>query len=90
VVTLPSSDTDEVLELLSLSPACGPHSPLSKLRTSPGSSLFIDWPKGNDMAANVYIALTTDDSSSHMSTSSAPRCTQKSCVDGSSTPQFCT
>jgi hypothetical protein len=87
VITLSSSDTEEALELLSLSPARGPHSPLSKLRSSSGCDLFDDWPEANDMAVSVYVALTTDASSSRTSIVSAPHCTRKSCADGSSTRQ---
>jgi hypothetical protein len=85
VVTLSSSDTEEALELLSLSPARGPHSPLSELRSSSSSGLLDDWPEANDMATSVYVALTEDALSSCASTVSAPHCTQKPCDDGSST-----
>jgi hypothetical protein len=60
VVNLSFSDTEEALKLLSLSPARGAHSPLSKLRSSSGSDLFKDWPEANDMAMSVYVALTVD------------------------------
>jgi hypothetical protein len=59
LVTLSSSDTEEALELLSLSPAHGLSSRLSE-----GSDLFEDWPKANDMAASVYVAFTAEISSS--------------------------
>jgi hypothetical protein len=85
VVTLSSSDIEEALKLLSLSPARGPRPPLSKLRSSSSSGLFEDWPEANDMDASVYVVLTVDASSSCASMVSAPYCTQKSCVDGSST-----
>jgi hypothetical protein len=68
MVDLSSSDTEEVLELLSLSPACGYHSPLSNLRSSSDSDLFEDWPEANDMAASVYVALIADALSSRVST----------------------
>jgi hypothetical protein len=42
MVTLASSDTEEALELLSLCPACGPHSRLSEPSLSSGSNLFED------------------------------------------------
>jgi hypothetical protein len=87
VVTLSSSDTKEALELLSLNPARGPHSPLLKLRSSSGSDLFDDWPEANDMAVSIYVALTTDASSSCTSIVNALHYAQKSCVDGSSTQQ---
>jgi hypothetical protein len=87
VVTLSSSDTKEALELLSLNPARGPHSALLKLRSSSGSDLFDDWPEANDMAVSIYVALTTDASSSRASTVNALHYAQKSCVDGSYTQQ---
>jgi hypothetical protein len=40
VINLSSSDIEEALELLSLSPAHGPHSPLSNLCLSSDSDLF--------------------------------------------------
>jgi hypothetical protein len=85
VVTMLSSDTKEALELLSLSPARDPHSPLSELRSGSSSDLFDDWPEANNIHVSVYVVLTADASSSHTSTVSAPHCTQKSCADGSST-----
>jgi hypothetical protein len=85
VVTLSSSDTVEALELLSLSPARDPHSPLSKFRSSSGGDLFNDWPEANDMVVSVYVALTTHASSSHTSIVGAQHCFQKSCVDDSCT-----
>jgi hypothetical protein len=54
VVTLLSSDIEEGLELLSLSPT---HGLLSELHSSSGSELFDDWPKANDVATSVYVAL---------------------------------
>jgi hypothetical protein len=90
VVTLSSSDNEEALELLSLSPVRGPHSPPSELRSSSSRDLFDDWLEANDMAASVYVALTADALSSRMPMVSAPHCTRKSCADGSSTRQSCT
>jgi hypothetical protein len=84
LVSLSSRDIEEALELFSLGPTRGPHSPLLELCSSSGSDLFDDWPKANDMVASVYVALTADASSSCASTVSAPHCTQKSFVDGSS------
>jgi hypothetical protein len=75
VPSLSSSDTEEALELLSLRPAHGPHSPLLELRSSSDIELFNDWPKANDMVASVYVALIVDALSSHMSIVSAPHCT---------------
>jgi hypothetical protein len=87
VVTLTSSDTEEALELLHLSPTHGPHSPLSELRSSSSSRLFDDWPEANNMVVSVFVALTTDALSSHASMASASHCTRKSCANGSSTRQ---
>jgi hypothetical protein len=67
VATLSSSDTEEASELLSLSPAHGPHSPFSELLSSSGGDLFDDWPEANDMAMSVYVALAADALSSHTS-----------------------
>jgi hypothetical protein len=75
VVTLSSSDTKEALELLSLSPTHGPHSPLLELRSSSGGNLFHDWPEANNMAMSVYVALSTNALSSCTSKVSAPHCT---------------
>jgi hypothetical protein len=85
VASLSSSDTEEALELLSLSPSRGPYSPLSELCSSSGNDLFDDWPEANFIAVLVYVALTADASSSLASTISAPHCTRKSFADGSST-----
>jgi hypothetical protein len=60
MVDLSSSDTEEVLELLPLSPTPGYPSLLSDLRSGSDSELFEDWPEANDMAASVHIALTAD------------------------------
>jgi hypothetical protein len=67
VVTISSSDTEEALELWSLSPACVPHSRLFEPSSSSGSDLFIDWPEANDMVVSVYVAMTVDALSSHTS-----------------------
>jgi hypothetical protein len=67
-IDLSSSDTDEALKLLPLSPARGYQSPLLKPRSSSDSELFEDWPEANDMVASVYIALTTHALSSRAST----------------------
>jgi hypothetical protein len=80
MIDLSSSNTEEALELLSLSSARGYQSPLLNLRSSFDSDLFEDWPKANSMAASVYISLTTDASSSHASTVDSLHCGQKSCV----------
>jgi hypothetical protein len=67
MVDLSSSDTEEALKLLPLSPTRGYHSPLSNLQSTSNRELFKDWSEANDMAASVYIALTTDALSSHAS-----------------------
>jgi hypothetical protein len=48
-----SSDTEEALELLSLSPARGPRSPVSNLRLRSDSDLFEDWLEANDTVVSV-------------------------------------
>jgi hypothetical protein len=75
VVTLSSSDTKEALELLSLSPDRGVSSQPSRVGggggnaqepssgSNFGSDLFEDWPKANDMAVSIYVALTAESSS---------------------------
>jgi hypothetical protein len=87
VATLSSSDIEEALELLSLSPARGQRSPFSETHSSSGSDLLDDWPEANDMAASVYNALTADDSNFCALMASALQCAQKPCADGSSTRQ---
>jgi hypothetical protein len=72
VVTLSSSDTEEALELLSLSRSHGPPSRPSDHCSSSGNDLFEDWPEANDMAISVYVALTVDALSSRASTATAP------------------
>jgi hypothetical protein len=72
VVTLSSSDTEEALELLSLSPSHGPPSRPSDHCSSSSNDLFEDWPEANDMAISVYVALTADALSSRASTATAP------------------
>jgi hypothetical protein len=71
VVTLSCSDTEEALELFSLSPNCGVSSQPSRgdgqepsSSSDVGSDLFEDWLEGNDMATSVYVAFTTEASSS--------------------------
>jgi hypothetical protein len=83
MIDLSSSDTKEALELLSLSPARGCHSPLLNLWSSFDSDLFEDWPKAG-MAASVYVALTTYASSSRASTFDYLRGGRKSCIRVSS------
>jgi hypothetical protein len=73
VVTLSSSSTEEALELLFSSPPHDPISHVSKPSCSFGSDQFDDWPKANDTAASVFVALTVDALSSCISTINAPR-----------------
>jgi hypothetical protein len=87
MVDLSSSDIEEALELLSLSPARGYHTPLLNLQSSSDSDFFEDWPKANDMITNVYVALTTDASSSRPSTIDSLRGGRKACAGSSSARQ---
>jgi hypothetical protein len=73
VVTLSSSDTEEALELLFLSPPRDSVSHISEPSYSSGSDQFDDWPEANDIAVSVYVALIADASSSRISTVNAPR-----------------
>jgi hypothetical protein len=77
VVTLSSSDTEEALDFLSIGLVRGLSSRLSEGDTrepslSSSSDLFEDWPKANDMAASVYVALTVKGSSSRASPTETP------------------
>jgi hypothetical protein len=62
VVDHSSSDTEALLESLFMNPACG--SSVSCPRTSSDCNSFENWPKSNDMAMSVYVALGADASSS--------------------------
>jgi hypothetical protein len=62
-----SSDTDEALDSLFLSPARDSHSPVAQVCSSSDSELFEDWPEANDTTASVYIALSADALSSRAS-----------------------
>jgi hypothetical protein len=84
VVNLSSSDTEEALDLLFLSPTHGPRSAASNPRSGSDSDMFKDWPEVNDMAASVYVALTIDASSSRTSTVDALCDIRESCTCGSS------
>jgi hypothetical protein len=86
MMTLSSSDTEEGLKLLFLSPPCIPVSHVSKPFPRSGSYQFKDWPEAN-MAMSAEVALIADALSSPASTVSTPRGGQKSFVDGSSTPR---
>jgi hypothetical protein len=90
VVTLSSSDTEEAPQFLSLSLARGLTSQPSEgdvqePSLSSGSDLFEDWPKANDMAASVYVALTADALSSRVSATDGPCGRERSCAGSSST-----
>jgi hypothetical protein len=90
VVTISSSDTEEALELLSLSPCCNLASQVAggnvrEPSSSSSSHLFEDWPEANDMAVSVYVMLTVEVLSSLVSTTAAPHCRRKSCTISSST-----
>jgi hypothetical protein len=84
VVNSPSSDTEEALDLLILSPAHGPLSPASGPCLGSDSDVFIDWPEVNDMAASLYVALNVDALSSHASAIDAMCNVRESCAGGSS------
>jgi hypothetical protein len=84
VVNPLSSDTEGALDLLFLSPAHGPHSPASNPHLGSISDVFEDWPEVNDMAASVYVALTTDASNSHASMVDTLCGVRESCTGGSS------
>jgi hypothetical protein len=85
VVTLSSSDIEEALKLLFLLPGHDHVSRVSEPSSCSGSDLFEYWPKANDTAASVYIALTVDDLSSCASIAYDPRGDQETHVDSSST-----
>jgi hypothetical protein len=92
VVTLSSSDSEEALEVLSLSPAHDLTSQLSEgdvlePSSNSGSDLFEDWPKANNMSASIYVALTAEASSSRASMADAPRGEQRTHTGSSSTRQ---
>jgi hypothetical protein len=89
VVTLSSSDAEEALELLSLSPAHVPPSRSSEPCSKSGSNLFEDWPEANNMVVSVYVALTVDALSSHALMATAPHDGQESRAGSSSTRQSC-
>jgi hypothetical protein len=91
VVTFFSSDTEEALELLSLSPVHNVSSQrqggdAQELSSSSGNDLLEDWHKANDIAASIYIVLTTEASSSHASMANAP-CGKRKSRTGSSLTQ---
>jgi hypothetical protein len=71
VVDLSSSDTEALLDSLSISPArdCL----VSRPRMGSDGDSFEDWPEANDMAKSVYVALSVDALSSHAPVVDAPR-----------------
>jgi hypothetical protein len=85
VVALLSSDTEEALELLFLSPPRGPASHVSEPSYGFSSDQFKDWPEANDAAVSVYVALTVDVSRSRTSLVNALHVDQESHADISST-----
>jgi hypothetical protein len=92
VVTISSSNTEEALGLLSLSPCRNLSSQflggnVHEPSSSSGSNLFEDWSKANDMAASIYVALTAEALGSLVSTTHAPRVKWKSHATSSSTQQ---
>jgi hypothetical protein len=84
VVNPLSSDTEEELNLLFLCPTHGPHSLAPNPHPGSDSNEFKDWPEVNNMAASVYVALTADAMSSHVSTVDALCDIQESYSIGSS------
>jgi hypothetical protein len=87
VVTLSSSDTEEALELLFLSPGHDLVSRVSEPSSCSDSDLFEDLPEANDTVVSVYVALTVDTLSSCTSTANAPCGDRESRADSSSTRQ---
>jgi hypothetical protein len=90
VEILSSSDNEEALKLLSPSLFRGLTSrplegDIQVPSSSSGSDLFEDWPEANDMAATVYVVLTTEASSSRASTTDASHDRWESHADSSST-----
>jgi hypothetical protein len=70
VVHVSSSDTKDLLNSLFLSPACDSLS--LRHRASSDADSFESWPKANNMAASVYVALSVDASSFRKPTIDAP------------------
>jgi hypothetical protein len=68
VINLSSSDIEEALDVLSLSPTCGSCSQPSNLHSCSDSDFFKDWTEANDMRVSVYVALTGHASSARAST----------------------
>jgi hypothetical protein len=75
-VDVSSSGTEDLLNLLFLSPACD--SPFVHYRASSDTDSFESWLEANDMAASVYVALSVDASSSRKPAIDAPCDTHKS------------
>jgi hypothetical protein len=71
VVTISSSDIEEALGLLSLSPCRNLSSQLSggnarEPSSSSSSDLFEDWFEASDMVVSIYVALTVEASASFL------------------------
>jgi hypothetical protein len=69
---------------LSLSPTHHPCSQSSSRCSDSDSDMFEDWPEANNMVSNVYVSLTTDASSYHVSTVGGLHDGQEFCAGGSS------
>jgi hypothetical protein len=85
VVALSSSNTEEALELLFLSPPRSPASCVSEPSSGNDSDEFEDWPKANDAIVCVYVALTVDFLRSRTLPANALHIDQESRADISST-----
>jgi hypothetical protein len=79
VVDVSSSDTEDLLNSLFFSPACD--SPSSCRCASSNAYLFESWPKVDDMASSVCVALSADASSSHKPVIDTPRDNWRSCFN---------
>jgi hypothetical protein len=75
--SISSNDTEALLDSLFLSPTHD--SPASHPCASSDADSFENWPKANDMAACVYIAMSADASGSHTPAIDAPRDGKKLC-----------
>jgi hypothetical protein len=75
-VDILSSDTENFLNSLFLSPACD--SPSLRHCASSDADSFESWPKANNMAESVFFALSVDASSSHKPVIDDPRDNRRS------------
>jgi hypothetical protein len=85
-VYVSSSDTEDLLNLLFLSPACD--SPSAHRRASSDTDSFKSCTEVNDMAMSVYVALSADALSSHKPTIDAPDDNRKCRFSDSSTREM--